>query len=1049
MRLGLTVVLALLCVVPHSVLAQTPVSATPTAVSVFASEIEPNGLDERVEETLASMSVADRVGQLFLITFDGNDAGFDSDIAELIYGYRVGGVVLKPSSGNFSNETGEDTPRQVASLTNRLQGLAYGVLLPAEGALQALPDMWPTDSDLLLEEMTDVAPVNLPLFIGVKQLGDNLPETKLRRGFTPLPSQMAIGASWNPGLAREVGRIVGSELRAVGVNLLLGPNLDVLDQPRPDPVGRLGLHMFGGDPYWVGQLGKAYVAGVHEGSGNQVATVAGHFPGAGDMDRLPDEEVSTIQRPLAELEQIALPPFQDVTADGLSSLSSESDPGITDGMMSSLARYSAFQGSSLGRNTPIGLAPELKMVLEEHGFGAWRAQGGLLVSGELGAPAVRRHYAQSPAEFPFRRIALDAFTAGHDLLYLGRFSSDGAWESQRLNIKETIGFFQERYVDDPDFAQEVDARVRRILRLKLRLYDSSPAESATTAQVDPAIPVALRSTLVQETDLDSLRESHGNSLASVGQVARESITILYPDPREAYEVLSRTPQAGEKILIITDSRLEQECEDCMVDVSVAPDEIEEIILRLYGPGATDQLVGDEITSLTFTDLEELLDAEEAVEVEGAEPATAPIVIPTVTPAPLPTPERQPEANESDQAEAAPVAQPQPVDGSEDDGLDKNAKNSRHIQEADWVLFAMLDVDEELYPQSDVVKRFLRQHSDDLASKVVVVFALNAPYFLDATEISKLNAYYGVYGKTDPFLENAVRALFRSFTPDAAPPVGVGGTRFSSLAERLSPDPDRSIYLGIATADGDVLAESDPDDGIALPAVDNGTILQLQAGPVLDRNGNPVGDGELVQFVLTYDGDESAQRLMETTTRSGMAARELQIDQAGLLEVVARAGEATSGEPLQISVQGEALVDSGATTESAPPTADESVENTEAVAMNAPVEAAAAAPDAVDPAVDIGEGEPINLASLVISLLTIMIMVSMLVIVQVRIMPRRALVHSILWAVNCGLLAYILYGFGLIPGAGWLQTSLRIWGAAIVVFVAMLLPLLWLQLRPER
>ena len=42
------------------------------------------------------MSVADRVGQLFLITFDGNDVGFESDIAELIYGYRVGGVVLDP-----------------------------------------------------------------------------------------------------------------------------------------------------------------------------------------------------------------------------------------------------------------------------------------------------------------------------------------------------------------------------------------------------------------------------------------------------------------------------------------------------------------------------------------------------------------------------------------------------------------------------------------------------------------------------------------------------------------------------------------------------------------------------------------------------------------------------------------------------------------------------------------------------------------------------------------------------------------------------------------
>ena len=99
----------------------------------------------------------------------------------------------------------------------------------------------------------------------------------------------------------------------------------------------------------------------------RIATIAGHFPGAGDIDRLPDEEVSTVQRPLAELEQIALPPFRAVTGEPRDAADGSAS-GVTDGMMSSHARYSAFQGSSLGRNTPIGLAPELEMVLEEQGF---------------------------------------------------------------------------------------------------------------------------------------------------------------------------------------------------------------------------------------------------------------------------------------------------------------------------------------------------------------------------------------------------------------------------------------------------------------------------------------------------------------------------------------------------------------------------------------------------------------------------------------------------------------------------------------------------------
>ncbi len=514
----------------------------------------------------------------------------------------------------------------------------------------------------------------------------------------------------------------------------------------------------------------------------------------------------------------------------------------------------------------------------------------MLVSGELGAPAIRRHYAVSPAEFPFRRIALDAFTAGHDLLYLGRFSSDDAWESQRFNIKETIGFFQERYVDDPDFAQDVDDRVRRILRLKLRLYGADEVQS-------PALPVPLQAVLADEDGLASLEEGRVDALAAVAQVARESISILYPDPREAAEVLSRVPQAGEKILIISDSRLDRECADCMVDPSVAPDEIRNIILRLYGPDATDQLVGDDITSRTFADLQELLDAE-------TQPSVAPIAIPTVTPAPTLAPTPDPASEAAGLAEASPVPAAAAPARLEDDGLDKNSKTAKYIDEADWIIFAMLDVDEESHAQSVAVKRFLRQHSDDLASKYVAVFALNAPYFLDATEISKLNAYYGVYSKTQPFLDDAVRALFRSFTPDAAPPVSVGGTRFSSLAERLSPDPSRAIDVRVVDADGAVLVDRALSEEEAPPVIEAGDPVQLRAGPIADRNGNVVRDGEVVEFVLTFDGDTAGQRIEQVPTRAGIAAREVEPDRGGVVEVVARSGEATSGKPLQMSVEQE-------------------------------------------------------------------------------------------------------------------------------------------------
>jgi hypothetical protein len=93
-------------------------------------------------------------------------------------------------------------------------------------------------------------------------------------------------------------------------------------------------------------------------------------------------------------------------------------------------------------------------------------------------------------------------------------------------------------------------------------------------------------------------------------------------------------------------------------------------------------------------------------------------------------------------------------------------------------------------------------------------------------------------------------------------------------------------------------------------------------------------------------------------------------------------------------------------------------------------------------------ERVNLATLLIALFTIIVTLSLFLIVQVRVLPRAALVHNMLWAAIFGLLGYLLYALGLFPGANWLRSNVSVWGTTVVVFVPMLLPLLWLQLRGD-
>jgi hypothetical protein len=71
------------------------------------------------------------------------------------------------------------------------------------------------------------------------------------------------------------------------------------------------------------------------------------------------------------------------------------------------------------------------------------------------------------------------------------------------------------------------------------------------------------------------------------------------------------------------------------------------------------------------------------------------------------------------------------------------------------------------------------------------------------------------------------------------------------------------------------------------------------------------------------------------------------------------------------------------------------------------------------------------------------------IVQIHLLPRIMLVNHMLWAAVFGLAGYVLYGLGLFPGGSWLNDSIGLLGTPVPVFVLMLLPLLWLQLRGDR
>jgi beta-N-acetylhexosaminidase len=900
--------------------------------SLLPASVAAQGDDPFVTQMLATMSVEEKVGQLFLVTFPGSDTAPDSDIATLINTYRIGGVVLSPKNGNFQNDdpaglapSGQSlTPTQVAQLTNSLQSLAFHAGQQPKGAQTFIP-----------------------LFTAVEHEGDGYPHTAIRSGTSPVPSQMAIGASWpegtadslgQPGHAEKIGQIVGRELRAMGINLLLGPSLDVLNVPRPGLLGDLGTRAFGGDPYWVGKLGRAYIRGVHEGGQGRVATIAKHFPGNGGSDRSPDEEVATVDKSMQELRRIELVPFFAATQGN--------DPlETTDGLMSAHIRYRGFQGNIRQLTRPISLdAQGLNALMSLSELAPWRTRG-LIVSDSLGVPAVRKYYDPQLTSFPFKRVAQEALLAGNDVLMVSQFGTTDDWESQLDNVKATIEFFREKYLTDSAFQARVDAAVRRILTLKRKLYPRFTLDEIWV-------------------DLARIPRMVGSDQGEVAQVARDAITLIYPGPEELADRLPSPPLSDEDILIFTDAREVSDCatlqaepqgEACPAYPLIPPDAIEKLIVQLYSP--IGQVDASRVHSLTFAQLKAFLQPTEGAELPKAE-------------------------------------------------WDRIQKL---LQDADWLIFAMLDLNTAEDPSSDAVKVFLKERSDSLRDKKIVALAYAAPYYLDSTEISKLTAYYGIYSRTPPFLEASVRALFREFPPQGASPVSIPGINYD-LVSRLEPSPAQAI-----------------ETRLLLPlrgnSVDVGTTLRVRTSPIIDRNGRLVPDGTPVTFRAFYPVDSVYLTQQDATTVNGVAEANILAERPGQLEISATSGQSAQSVPLVLTIIGDRSV-----TATPPPTITPT---------------ATPQPPPVTPAAPTDHDQPVrrgvDWGDLAVSILGVTLVGGAAHVVS---REQGAALQVSVWlaliSVAGGLGGYLLYGTGLLPAVGGLSPR---WEVVLVSMAcAMLAPL---------
>lgn len=154
-------------------------------------------------------------------------------------------------------------------------------------------------------------------------------------GLPQLPPPMGLSACRDRvAAARSAGRITGRAARAVGVDLVLAPVLDLDVEPR-NPI--VGTRSFGTRPKEVGRLGRAWIEACQaEG----VGACAKHFPGHGRTTADSHDELPVVSAGKDELSE-DLEPFRAVA-------------DLTAAFMTAHVAYPA-----LGSSRPATLEPRL------------------------------------------------------------------------------------------------------------------------------------------------------------------------------------------------------------------------------------------------------------------------------------------------------------------------------------------------------------------------------------------------------------------------------------------------------------------------------------------------------------------------------------------------------------------------------------------------------------------------------------------------------------------------------------------------------------------
>ncbi len=224
----------------------------------------------RVRQLMQSMTLEDKLGQLLIVEYFGNEYE-NSELQKMVSEQHVGGYLYQPINHNF------DYPLNTATAVKAF-------------AQQAQAD------------------AKIPLLIAIDQEGGKV--AKLETLFGASPSAREMAATGSTVSVEQQGVQAAQWMQQVGINTDFAPVVDVQSVPQ---YPLLADRTFGNDATTVSTYAGAFLNGLQK---NNVIGTLKHFPGLGSFTSVqdPHDALYSISHTQKQFDTLDLAPYKQLIA---------------------------------------------------------------------------------------------------------------------------------------------------------------------------------------------------------------------------------------------------------------------------------------------------------------------------------------------------------------------------------------------------------------------------------------------------------------------------------------------------------------------------------------------------------------------------------------------------------------------------------------------------------------------------------------------------------------------------------------------------------------